>query len=717
MPVDTKVAFSEDEIRERIASVPYWFHRIEIAPGIVTPGEDDSPGKIHRLGIPKDLLGKRVLDIGAYDGFFSFECERRGAEVVAIDTIPYGQSGFKVAHELLGSKVRFRSASVYDLNPESFGQFDLVLCLGVIYHLRHPLLGLEHIHSICKGTLILETQICDEYFIDARGKIASLHAVAPSVNKTAIAQFYPGAELNGDPSNWWSPNLAALEAMLGSTGFKPRQTIQNGVRACVHCDRVDLTITGPETEYFPGRSRNPAVERTPPPDNGIRHGAVPHVPTSSPSILDRISKLWQRSGSLAVENTLSRDVQTHTTTTSEPAVLDTLSTDERDEQVQAYDDSFREAIAEGGSIYSGTAPMPPMIQAGHERRMELLDSLPIGDVSDKVCVDYGVGSWGFACIYPRLQACGRAIGIDISYEAIKESAAISANGNFPYGDNYTYLTSRGDNIKLDDHSVDIFFTGECIEHVENTAAFLDEIHRVLKPGGLLILTTPNADAFMFSINNERYAVGPEHVALMSYSELRSYLDQRFAVLTAHGFNGSLHHSLDNQINDLSFAKHWAARYANQPELATGLVVLARRRDDYHSSRYQQHYYHHNASEMRYEGDWKTVPLHKTMTGRLSSDGEDAAITLDFEGSGIILNFWCHPWSGQARVAVDGVEQLVNLYSSQGGFNRIVIEGLVPGTHQLQIRGAQDRDPRSQGNEVIFYQAISYQHFERAVDEQ
>lgn len=78
---------SEDEIRARIASLPYWFHRIEVAPGIVTPGEDDAVLKLQRLDIPEDLSGKRVLDIGVYEGFFSFECERRGAKVVAIDTI------------------------------------------------------------------------------------------------------------------------------------------------------------------------------------------------------------------------------------------------------------------------------------------------------------------------------------------------------------------------------------------------------------------------------------------------------------------------------------------------------------------------------------------------------------------------------------------------------------------------------------------------------
>jgi len=235
---ETRPKMTPDQIRARIASVPYWFHRIEIAEGIVTPGEDDTPAKARWIELPMDLKGKRVLDIGCYEGYFSFECEKRGAEVVAIDIIP-PNTGFSVVHEALQSNVEFIQASIYELTPERFGEFDLVLCLGVLYHLRHPLLGLERVHSVCKGQLILETQICDHYFVDAQGQPQSLTNLAPQIADLPIVQFYPGAELNNDASNWWSPNLAALDGMLVSTGFQPKKVIQNGVRACVHCDRVE----------------------------------------------------------------------------------------------------------------------------------------------------------------------------------------------------------------------------------------------------------------------------------------------------------------------------------------------------------------------------------------------------------------------------------------------------------------------------------------------
>lgn len=374
-----------------------------------------------------------------------------------------------------------------------------------------------------------------------------------------------------------------------------------------------------------------------------------------------------------------------------------------DELVQSYEQSFRQAVDEGGTIYE---PMSPIIQAAHERRMELLDQLPIGDVSKKICVDYGVGSWGFACIYPRLQNCAQAIGIDISEIAIKESEALSKHKNFPYGKNYRYFTSRGDKIKLDTNSVDIFFAGESIEHVENTHAFLDQIHRILKPQGILILTTPNADAYLFKCQNERYAVGPEHVALMGYHELCTYLSPRFNILEANGFNGSLHPSFDDLIIDADFARVWAAQFRDQPHLGTGLVIMAQRNDQYLSHDYQQHIYHHANQDIRYYGSWSKVGLHKAMTGRSSANIDDR-IMLSFIGQGLILNFWTHDWSGIAEIIIDGKAQYLNLYSPRGGFERLVLDNLELAAHEVEIRVVGEKDPRSYSHEVIFYQAISY----------
>jgi tRNA (mo5U34)-methyltransferase len=233
------------DYQELFARVPYWFHQIEVAPGVVTPGVDPSPSKLEWWEFPSDLRGKRVLDIGCFEGFFSFECERRGAEVLAIDLWRYGSNGFALCKDLLGSRVEYRQASVYELDVDEFGTFDLVLFVGVLYHLRHPLLALERVRAVCRDRAIIESQICDEYFVSESGEIGSLTREAPAVAKVPLVQFYPGAELGGDTSNWFSPNLPALEGWLTTSGFEVERVISNGVRACVHATLGDPVAETP----------------------------------------------------------------------------------------------------------------------------------------------------------------------------------------------------------------------------------------------------------------------------------------------------------------------------------------------------------------------------------------------------------------------------------------------------------------------------------------
>lgn len=191
-----------------------WYHSIDLGGGIVTKGVDDSPVRLARLDLPQSLAGLTVLDIGAWDGFFSFEAERRGASrVVAADYFSWhgdgwgSKAGFELARAALGSKVEDIDIDVMDLSPERVGQFDVVLFLGVLYHLRHPLLALERIASVTRTLLILET------VVDMVG-----------IRRPAMA-FYPGRELNNDPTNWWAPNVPALHGMLQSVGFTDVRTV------------------------------------------------------------------------------------------------------------------------------------------------------------------------------------------------------------------------------------------------------------------------------------------------------------------------------------------------------------------------------------------------------------------------------------------------------------------------------------------------------------
>src|SRR5688500_4812147 len=134
------------EIERLIAAHGRWWHEIEVAPGIVTPGDDSNRMKLpilDALGFPLDMRGLRALDIGCSDGYFSFEMEKRGATVIAIDFVPEHYTGFAVARKILGSSVEYRMENVYNLAPAAFGEFDLVLFMGVLYHLRNPLGGLD----------------------------------------------------------------------------------------------------------------------------------------------------------------------------------------------------------------------------------------------------------------------------------------------------------------------------------------------------------------------------------------------------------------------------------------------------------------------------------------------------------------------------------------------------------------------------------------------
>ena len=195
------------DLKARVQALP-WYHVMELPGGVVTPGVDDPRDRLSLLGLPEDMSGLSVLDVGAWDGFFSFECERRGAErVVAADWFAWHEASrgskesFELARSALDSKVEDVEIRVEDLSPDHVGTFDLVLFAGVLYHVRDPLRALEAVASVTKGHLLLETH------------------VDLVLRRKPAAAFYPATELGGDHTNWWGPNPAAVEAMLRAVGF------------------------------------------------------------------------------------------------------------------------------------------------------------------------------------------------------------------------------------------------------------------------------------------------------------------------------------------------------------------------------------------------------------------------------------------------------------------------------------------------------------------
>ena len=238
-----------EEVRTRISTVENWYHRMEVAPGVVTPGINPSETSLAIMDVPESLKGRRVLDVGARDGFFSFVAEARGAEVLAIDAVAPHLTGFSVAASLLGSSVPYRTMNVYDISPESVGHFDDIFFLGVLYHLRDPMLALDKLWSVAKpgATIWVESHTIDRGFIDPETKeMRELSQIAPNLTNIPVAQFYPGDLLANSVTNWWGPNLAGLEAMVRAAGFEVMRSRTLGGRGLV----VGRKIEDSETIYF-----------------------------------------------------------------------------------------------------------------------------------------------------------------------------------------------------------------------------------------------------------------------------------------------------------------------------------------------------------------------------------------------------------------------------------------------------------------------------------
>ncbi len=257
-------------IERLVAAHGRWFHEIELAPGIVTPGEDSNRLKLpilDELGLPRDAAGLRVLDVGCSDGFFSFEMERRGAAVTAMDFVPEDYTGFAVARRILGSRVEYRMENVYNLDPARHGSFDLVLFLGVLYHLRKPLVALDAIRSVMKegGRLFLATLLIDEFVLLPDGATTTLAELNPRLAGIPLWQAYPRDSLNGDFTNCLAPNRRALEVALEEAQFRVEElrvhSMGGYVRAQAGADaqvaryreldsRLEKTPFDPAVPYF-----------------------------------------------------------------------------------------------------------------------------------------------------------------------------------------------------------------------------------------------------------------------------------------------------------------------------------------------------------------------------------------------------------------------------------------------------------------------------------
>lgn len=218
--------WTTEQIQQKVYELGKWFHNLDLK-GVKTAPDHflfDYPmvkWKRFAHAIPADLSGKTVLDIGCNAGFYSIEMKRRGAErVVAIDSDERYLAQARFAAEINETEIEFRQMSVYDVG--ALGEkFDLVLFMGVFYHLRHPLLALDLLYeTVVKDLLVFQSM--------QRGS-REVKQIEPNYpfEETGIfeefdfpAMYFIEKRYANDPTNWWIPNRACVEAMLRSSGFK-----------------------------------------------------------------------------------------------------------------------------------------------------------------------------------------------------------------------------------------------------------------------------------------------------------------------------------------------------------------------------------------------------------------------------------------------------------------------------------------------------------------
>lgn len=186
-----------------------WWHSFELPGGRKISGVSTvaaQKARISQFPIPGDLRGKRVLDVGTWDGWFAMEMERRGAEVMAVDR--FENPRLYEIRELLGSRVDYQQLSVYDLSPERVGRFDIVLFMGVLYHLKHPLLALERVCSVASDLVAIESFV-----------LKDRHARGLSLETRPLMEFYENDEFGGEFDNWWAPTAPCLLGLCRTAGF------------------------------------------------------------------------------------------------------------------------------------------------------------------------------------------------------------------------------------------------------------------------------------------------------------------------------------------------------------------------------------------------------------------------------------------------------------------------------------------------------------------
>ena len=222
----------ETNVAVRLIQGKPWHHAFEIVPGVRTQGTYDPIRMWNELQLAEDLHGTSLADVGASNGYFSFEARRRGARVVAFDFRHKDNSGFGLAQYINGlSDIEHHHVNVLDMKVETYGQFDVVLALGLFYHTSDPYLSVANCAALSRKRLLIESTCIDESLPQGLRDQPIMRFIADPVRS-------PTGHVNGDRSNFWGFTSACLRSMLEDVGFAAMRTNVCDGRVFIDAARV-----------------------------------------------------------------------------------------------------------------------------------------------------------------------------------------------------------------------------------------------------------------------------------------------------------------------------------------------------------------------------------------------------------------------------------------------------------------------------------------------
>ena len=257
----------DDRDAERVRDLGPWFHNLHLPDGTRTAPDHplgDFPAFKWRLlaaHLPRDLRVWRALDVGCNAGFYSFELARRGADVRGLEPDPryLAQARWAAERFDLPGTVRFEPRAVYDLARED-GHYDLIVFMGVFYHLRYPLLGLDIVARLARRLLVFQSLEMPGADAPPRAELG-LHEREPLLHDGWPKMAFLEGRFAGDPTNWWAPNRSAVLAMLRSSGLRVAAEAGDEIYVCAPAGGADAPDRRSHAAELRSATGRPALSR------------------------------------------------------------------------------------------------------------------------------------------------------------------------------------------------------------------------------------------------------------------------------------------------------------------------------------------------------------------------------------------------------------------------------------------------------------------------